>query len=148
MAARTAHTFLFAPGHWTAKGQFWDAEGAVVEAEGETTVTHAADRWTIAGSLRLMTPAPTELSNTYDVTPGPADGNCLSWESENPSLGKLHGWFVPIGAVLVSRFQGEKPGIEGVETLIRQAPDRYAARGCLVIDGRLVSRWDMRLRRQ
>jgi hypothetical protein len=148
MAAKAAHTFLYAPGRWTVTGEYLDSEGTAVAAQGETVIEHGAERWTIVGTLRLLTPEPTDFSNTCEVAPGPADAACLAWHSESPTFGKLRGWYVPVGATLLSRFQSESGELEGVEAMVRQAADRYAARGCLVIDGAPASRWELKLERQ
>src|SRR4029453_5302103 len=63
------HTFLFEPGIWSGAGTFWTEDGKPTPAEGHTQITHRADCWLVAGSLKVLSSPTVNFVNNYFVEP-------------------------------------------------------------------------------
>lgn len=141
-----AHTYLFQPGLWKAKGHFWDAEGRIIPMEGESRIEHGPDGWTIQGRLCLLGHQ-FEYVNDYRLEPAAPEMRHIPWTSLNPALGFLKGHFIVVADAILSSFHSEDGRHHGSETLLLQEPTLYHARGMLLKGEELVSSWSAALQR-
>jgi len=142
------HTFLFAPGIWSGAGTFWTEDGHALPAEGRTEITHRADCWLLAGTLRVLSSPPVEFVNHYFIVPPGPDAISTKWTSENSAIGKLKGSFSIVGPSIVSLYHCEGgAGYYGTEHLMQLDPDHYEACGVLLLDERRLSSWRVALTR-
>jgi hypothetical protein len=147
--AGMTHTFLFEPGRWAGAGTFWTEDGKATNAEGRTEITHRAECWLLAGSLRVLSSPPVEFVNHYSIeTPFP-EALSMKWSSENSAIGKLKGSFSIVGPSIVSLYRCEGgAGYYGTEHLLQLDPHRYEACGVLLLEGRRLSSWRVQLVRE
>jgi hypothetical protein len=139
------HTWLFEPGTWTAAGRFWDKGEFEREGHGTSIVRHTAATWEIEGSMELHGEPPLRFQNSYTIAAPRDDSRTLSWQSQNPAIGKLTGVFFVAGETIMSSFQSSDGGFVGSEHITRLAPHRYQACGLFLQSGALVSAWSMEL---
>ncbi|MBX5460279.1 MAG: hypothetical protein IRZ28_04240 [Steroidobacteraceae bacterium] len=142
------HTFLFQPGVWSGAGTFWTEDGKALSAEIHTEISHRADCWLLAGSLRVLCSPHVEFVNNYFVEPPAPDALTTRFTSENSAIGKLKGSFSIVGPSIVSLYRCEGgPGYYGTEHLLQVDANHYEACGVLLLDGRRLSSWRVALRR-
>jgi len=142
------HTFLFEPAVWTAKGTFWRGDGEALEASGTTEVAHRPECWLLSGSLKVLGSPPVEFLNAYRIRPPGREGGTMRWNSEDATLGKLHGTYSVIGDCIMSVFRFEDSGYHGAEHLGQIDQDSYHSAGVLLLEDRCLSSWQLRLVRQ
>jgi hypothetical protein len=140
------HTFLFEPGRWSGAGTFWTEDGKATPAEGRTEISHRAECWLLAGSLRVLSSPPVEFVNHYSIEPLLPEALSTKWSSENSAIGKLKGSFSIVGPSIVSLYRCEGgAGYYGTEHLLQLDPNRYEACGVLLLEGRRLSSWRVQL---
>src|SRR5947207_15991146 len=81
-----AHTFLFQPAVWTAKGTLWRADGVPLEAIGRTEIAHRAECWLLSGTLKLLGPPPAEFVHAYWIEPPGPDRSSLKWRCQDATF--------------------------------------------------------------
>lgn len=140
-----AHAYLTEPGEWVAEGSFWDESGSRHRASGVSRVIHGAAEWEIDSSLHVD--GGPSFANQYRLSPLAADQWQTTWESQNEALGAMLGEFILLAETIVSRFTTPGGTARGFETLGRLADGEYRSAGALYVDGRLLSCWEMTLRR-
>jgi len=141
------HTFLFEPGVWNATGTFWRGDGEPLEAAGRTEIAHRPECWLLSGSLKVLGSPPVEFVNAYWIEPPTRDGVSMKWNSDNATLGKLHGTFSVIGSCIFSVYWCETSGYHGAEHLGQLDSNTYQAAGLLLLKERRLSSWQMVLKR-
>lgn len=142
------HTFLFQPGRWSGAGTFWTEDGKATNAEVHIEVTHRADVWLLAGSLRVLCSPPVEFVNNYSIQIPAPDALCTKWSSESSAIGRQKGTFSIVGPSIVSLYRCEGAGYYGTEHLMQLGPDRYEVCAVLFLEERRLSSWRVALTRE
>ena len=143
------HTFLFQEGLWTAKGEYYDEAMNRACLEGETRVTHHPDVWLHESRMIIeMNGKKIEIENLYRVTPFASGSDFTTWESFNPALGMLRGYFIVIGNAILSSCTSVDTRYTGTEFLMQEAEDRYINRGTLFSATGKISSWALILNRK
>jgi hypothetical protein len=140
-----AHTFLFQEGTWRAEGEYGDAGGSRYAAAGETTIRHEPGRWKFEAVLRLRGDPARVTHNRYDIEPFAPASRSTHWTSVNPAIGALRGRFVLAGDTILSFYASPTGRYRGYESLMQASETRYAARGALLEDDKVISTWALEL---
>jgi hypothetical protein len=135
------HTYIFQEALWTAEGTYRDTAGAVYPVEGESTVSHGADSWSIEGNLRLFGDERAAFVTNCRVEPFAPAAAYTSWVSDSPHLGRMEGRFAVVEDVILSHFRSDDGRCGGSECFRRIDAHTYRGRGVLYRDGSLVSSW-------
>ena len=141
------HTFLFQEGTWRAEGEYRDASGIAAPVSGETTIRHAEKRWLFEGVLRVKGDRPALHHNRYEIEPFSPGARSTHWSSTNPAIGALRGRFVLAGDAILSFYASPTGRYRGFESLAMISDSRYAARGALLEEDKVVSTWALELTR-
>src|SRR5438105_11525862 len=142
-----AHTFLFQPAVWTAKGTLWRADGVPLEAIGRTEIAHRAECWLLSGTLKVLGSPPAEFVHAYWIEPPGPDGASMKWRFEDATFGTLLGRFAVIGESILSVYACESSGYHGAEHLGQIDADTYRTAGVLLLKDQIVYSWRMMLQR-
>ena len=143
------HTFLFQEGLWEAEGEYVDEAMNRSALRGETRVSHHRDAWLNEGRMVIETGGQTfEFENRYRIVPFAEGTDITTWESDNPSLGKLRGHFIVVGDAILSSCRSPDSRYTGTEFLLQASPDRYINRGALFSAGATISSWSLTLVRK
>jgi hypothetical protein len=143
-----AHTFLFEPARWEAKGVFVDPAGRTLPMAGQTVVLHGEEIWSLTGKIHLTGDTKVEIVNDYRIVPFPRGEMQTTWNAHNPALGTLKGCFVIVDDTILSSFESEDHQFRGTEWLRRIDADNYEDRGVIFERERLLSAWAAELRRE
>ncbi len=141
------HTYILSEGEWESRGQFFDAAGIGLPAEGRTRIVHEARTWKLTGYMRIISEPPVEFRNDYSITPFPEGGDTTVWSSVNPALGRMNGRFTLVEDSILSLYNTDDGAYRGVEYLFMIGEGRYINRGVLYHNGGKVSSWAVELRR-
>jgi len=142
-----AHTFLFQPAVWTAKGTLWRADGEPLEAIGRTEIAHRAECWLLSGTLKVLGSPPAEFVHAYWIEPPGPDGASMRWRFDDATFGTLLGRFVVIGESILSVYACETSGYHGAEHLGQIDADTYRTAGVLLLKDQIIYSWRMMLQR-
>jgi hypothetical protein len=142
------HTWLFEPGRWIAEGLFWQGGEVERRGRGYSIVRHESDRWVIEGEMEILADPVIRFRNVYDIAPPKRDARAVPWQSENPSVGRLTGTFVVVGASIMSLFQSADRVHLGSECLTQLDARRYQACGVFRSNDAVISTWSMTLSRE
>jgi hypothetical protein len=142
------HPFLGEPGSWRAKGSYYNEVGKVLDAEGETTVRHAAGRWTAEGILRWAAEQPIELRIAYAIEPPQASAGATEWQAESSAVGRLSGQFLAVGKSILSLGASEDNAHELFECLVNTSRSQYDVWGLLMRERIRIGAWQMTLVRE
>ena len=135
------HTYLFREAFWAAEGMYRDTAGTEYPVEGESTITHGADSWSIEGSLRLFGDEKAAFVTSCRIAPFAQAAAYTSWVSDNPALGRMEGRFAVVEDMILSHFRSDDGLYGGSECFRRVNAHTYRSRGVLFKDGSLVSSW-------
>ncbi len=139
------HTFLFVPGTWEAKGDFFDSDGRPSEVSGQAVITHRPKSWTNDTWMRL--PGGSVLRNVYQMLPWPRGACSTTWSSENPALGLLHGRFGIAHDSIFAHAWALDGEHTSQEYLLMLDQDRYLNRGVFFRGDAIISSWAVELTR-
>ncbi|HLS85746.1 MAG TPA: hypothetical protein VK043_05570 [Burkholderiales bacterium] len=139
------HSFLFAEGIWRADGEYVDAGGSRFAATGETTIRHEPGRWRFEAVLRLRGDPARVTHNRYDIEPFAPGARSTHWTSINPAIGTLRGRFVLAGDAILSFYESPTARYRGFECIQQVEGTRYAARGTLLDEDKVLSTWALEL---
>lgn len=143
------HTFLYQPGRWSGAGTFWTEDGKPTSAEAHVEISHRAECWLLAGSLKVLSSPPVEFVNHYSIVPPATDAISTTWTSQNSAIGKLKGTFSVVGPSIISLYRCDGgPGYYGTEHLMQLDPHRYEACAVLLLEERRLSSWRVSLTRE
>ena len=141
------HTFLFQEGTWRAEGEYRDAGGQAAPVAGETTIRHEEKRWLFEGVLRVRGERPALHHNRYEIEPFSPGARSTHWTSSNPAVGALRGRFVLAGDAILSFYASPTGRYRGFECLQQREQARYAVRGTLLEEDKVLSTWALELTR-
>jgi len=139
------HTFLFREARWRAAGEYRDAAGAPTAVDGETRIRHEPARWIAEGLLRIRRSPPQEQRIRYEVAPFSPGALSTHWSAENEQLGTLNGRFVVAGDALLSFYASATGRYRGFECLQQRDAKRYAVRGAMLEQDKVISTWAIEL---
>ena len=139
------HTFLFREARWRAAGEYRDAAGAATPVDGETRIRHEPARWISEGLMRVRRSPPLEQRILYDIAPFSPGAVATHWSADNPQLGALNGRFVLAGDTILSFYASATGRYRGFESLQQRDPKRYAVRGAMLEQDKLISTWTLEL---
>jgi len=139
------HTFLFREGTWRAEGEYRDAGGLAAPVSGETSIRHEDGRWLFDGVLRVKGERPALHHNRYEIEPFSPGARSTHWTSSNPTIGALRGRFVLAGDTILSFYASPSGRYRGFEALKQMGEGRYAARGTLLEEDKVISTWALEL---
>jgi hypothetical protein len=148
MNGEVHHTWLFQPGQWIAEGLFWERGEVERRGRGHSIVRHESERWVIEGEMEILADPVIRFRNVYDIAPPKRDARAVPWQSENPSVGRLTGTFVVVGASIMSLFQSADRVHLGSECLTQLDARRYQACGVFRSNDAVISTWSMTLSRE
>lgn len=106
-----------------------DAGGASCAVSGENSVRHEAGRWLFEAVLRLAGDPARVQHNRYEIEPFSPGGRSTHWSSSSPAIGALRGRY------------------RGFECLQQREQARYAVRGTLLEEDKVLSTWALELTR-
>jgi len=112
---------------------------------GETSIRHEEGRWLFEGVLRVKGDRPALHHNRYDIEPFSAGARSTHWTSNNPAIGALRGRFVLAGDTILSFYASPTSRYRGFESLKQMDERRYAARGALLEEDKVLSTWALEL---
>jgi hypothetical protein len=141
------HTFLFREGIWKAEGEYRDAAGHAAPVSGETVVRHGGGRWVSEGVLRVRGERPALHHSRCEIEPFAPGARSTHWSSLSPTLGALRGRFVLAGDAILSFYASPTGRYRGFECLQQRDAARYAVRGALLEEDKVVSTWSFELAR-
>jgi hypothetical protein len=139
------HTFLFREGDWRAAGEYRDGGGAATPVDGATRIRHEAGRWISEGLMTVRRNPPQEHRNRYDITPFSPGAQSTHWTAENASVGTLNGRFVLAGDTILSFYASATGRYRGYESMRQTNERRYAVRGAMLDQDKLISTWVLEL---
>ncbi len=144
------HTFLLEEGIWSATGLYSDEKGSQIEVKAETICKHFKDKWVNEGIMKLEVEegSVVEIRNDYKIEPFTPNREYTSWTSVNPSLGELKGLFIIVEDMILSKYNSNDGGYQGMESLYMQDINTYINRGALFKDYVKVSSWAVTLKRK
>ncbi len=142
------HTYLLEEGIWKASGCYWDSGGAVLDAEGEVTITHEDGLWINIGKITLKSDPPEEFENFYELIP-PSDSKRLTeWTSVVRVLGTLSGFMTFLDDSIFSLSNSEDGQYAGFDLMMMIDENTYINRGALFMGDEMQSSWSMELVRK
>jgi hypothetical protein len=112
---------------------------------GENTVRHEAARWLFEAVLRLRGNPPQVQHNRYEIEPFSPGARSTHWTATSPSLGALRGRFVLSGDAILSFYASPTGRYRGFECIQRVEERRYAVRGALLEEDKVISTWSLEL---
>ena len=139
------HTFLFQPGAWRAAGEYRDASGLAAPVDGDTHIRHEQKRWLFEGVLRVRGSRPALHHNRYEIEPFSPGARSTHWSSTNPAVGALRGRFILAGDAILSTYASPTGRYRGFECIQKLDEKRYAVRGALLDEDKVVSTWALEL---
>lgn len=144
------HTFLLREGSWRAEGHFTGGDGrrapAPGRARGSVSVSHGTDGWRIGSLLEIRTEERArEIRAEYSVEPPAGEHGLMRWTSENPEVGTMRGTFSVVGDTIMCAGGTDDGSARLVESVLQLGSEAYTVRGALHREGRLASRWELRL---
>ncbi|HEY9531653.1 MAG TPA: hypothetical protein VIQ55_09690 [Burkholderiales bacterium] len=124
-----------------------DAGGARIVVSGENSVRHEPGRWLFEAVLRLRGDPTRVQHNRYEIEPFSPGGRSTHWTSNNPAVGALRGRFVLAGDAILSFYASPTGRYRGFECLQQREQARYAVRGTLLEEDKVLSTWALELTR-
>lgn len=115
--------------------------------DGETSIQHLEARWLFEGVLRVRGERPALHHNRYEIVPFSPGARSTHWTSNNPAVGALRGRFVIVGDAILSVYASPTGRFRGYESILQLDAARYAARGALLEEDKLLSTWAVELSR-
>jgi hypothetical protein len=112
---------------------------------GETTIRHEEGSWRFEGVLRVRGERPALQHNRYDIEPLSPGARSTHWSSANPLLGTLRGRFVLAGDAILSFYSNATGRYRGFECIQQKDEKRYAVRGAMMDEDKLISTWALEL---
>jgi hypothetical protein len=112
---------------------------------GENSVKHADGQWLFEAVLRLRGEPTRVYQNRYDIEPFSPGARSTHWSSTHPSLGPLRGRFVLAGDAILSFYASSTGRHRGFECLQQRDARRYAVRGTLLEEDKILSTWALDL---
>jgi hypothetical protein len=110
-------------------------------------VKHEVSRWLFEAVLRLRGDPTRVQHNRYDIVPFSAGARSTHWTSNNPAVGALRGRFVIAGDAILSFYGSPTGRYRGFECLQQRDQTRYAVRGSLLEEDKVISTWAIELSR-
>jgi hypothetical protein len=95
--------------------------------------------------LRLHGERPALQHSRYDIEPFLPGSRSTHWTSNSPALGPLRGRFVLAGDAILSFYASPSGRYRGFESLQQKDQRRYAVRGTLLDEDKLMSTWSLEL---
>jgi hypothetical protein len=114
---------------------------------GENIVRHDAGRWLFEAVLRLRGDPARVQHNRYDIAPFSPGARSTHWSANSPSTGALNGRFVLAGDAILSFYASASGRYRGFECLQQRERTRYAVRGTLLEEDKVLSTWALELTR-
>jgi hypothetical protein len=108
-------------------------------------VKHANGYWLFEAVLRLRGDPTRVHHNRYEIAPFSPDARSTHWSSTHPSLGPLRGRFVLVGDAILSFYSSSTGRHRGFECLQQRDKRRYAVRGTLLEEDKVLSTWALEL---
>lgn len=140
------HTFLLKEGFWIAEGDYFDENGNVFSAVGQSETTHQEKVWVNEVIMKVFFDEPVAIAHRYEIDPFGAGKTSTRWKSCNRILGNLAGHFVIAGDSILSLFRSESGRYSGAEWLQMVGEGAYRSRRVLLDGDRTLSSWAMELR--
>ncbi|MBP2655206.1 MAG: hypothetical protein H6Q73_2775 [Firmicutes bacterium] len=137
------HTFIFLPGTWNVNGKYYDINGNETLVQGESVIIHSDNLWLNKGYMKLLGDEPIEIRNQYEIIPFQQD--FTTWESFNPSIGRLTGRFMVVDDTIISLCVSEDGNYSGSECMIKVSDMLYKSRGFAFKDNEKLSSWSVEL---
>ncbi len=141
------HTFLLKEGFWVAEGDYFDENGNVYSAVGQSETTHQEKVWVNEGIMKVFFDEPVAIANRYEIEPFGTGKTSTRWKSSNRIFGNLKGHFVILGDSILSLFRSEDGRYSGTEWLQMVGEGIYRSRRVLLDGDRTLSSWAMELRK-
>jgi hypothetical protein len=141
------HTFLLKEGFWVAEGEYFDENGNVYSAVGQSETTHQEKVWINEVIMKVFFDEPVAIANRYEIEPFGIGNTSTRWKSSNRILGNLKGHFVIVGDSILSLFRSEGGRYSGTEWLQKVDEGTYRSLRVLLDGDRTLSSWAMELRK-
>jgi hypothetical protein len=141
------HTFLLREGFWVAEGEYYDENGNVYSAVGQSETSHQEEVWVNEGILKVFFDEPVAIANRYEIDPFGTGKTSTRWRSSNRILGNLMGHFVIVGDSILSLFRSEDGRFSGTEWLQMVDEETYRSRQILLDGDSTLFSWAMELRK-
>jgi len=141
------HTFLLKEGFWVAEGEYFDENGNVYSAVGQSETTHQEKVWINEVIMKVFFDEPVAIANRYEIEPFGTGNTSTRWKSSNRILGNLKGHFVIVGDSILSLFRSEGGRYSGTEWLQKVDEGTYRSLRVLLDGDRTLSSWAMELRK-
>jgi hypothetical protein len=97
--------------------------------------------------LRVKGERPALHHNRYEIEPFSPGARSTHWSSSNPAIGALRGRFVLAGDTILSFYASPTGRYRGFESIKQTDEGRYAARGALLEEDKVISTWALELTR-
>jgi hypothetical protein len=110
-------------------------------------VRHEPNRWLFEAVQRLRGDPARVQHNRYEIVPFSPGSRSTHWIALNPAIGALRGRFVLVGDSILSFYASATGRYCGFESLQRRDGLRYAVRGSLLEEDKLLSTWVLELTR-
>jgi hypothetical protein len=141
------HTFLLREGFWVAEGEYYDENGNVYSAIGQSETTHQQDVWIDERIVKVFFDEPVAIASRFEIEPFGTGMTTTGWKSGNRILGNLKGRFVIVADSILSLFRSEDGRYSGTEWLQIVGEGTYRSRRVLLDGDRVMSSWVMELRK-
>lgn len=139
------HTYLVTPARWIAAGSFTDNSGTVHKVSGTSVVTHDRGIWLNRTAMTIHTDPISDMECVYEIMPLSAGKTTTTWTAETLPLGRMFGTFALVDNTILSC--AHTPEGINMETMRYIDDDTYENRGVLILEGIMLSSWQLTLTR-